>query len=168
MTAALRNALVSSASIQQADWGRTRYLLSKYGNQLFPRAGEEIREAYEQLKADEENLEEQGREFLKFTELKHRNVPSFVNWQPGQYQSRGLEDGDIEYWWTTVSHDDFCPGAASQIAQAWVGAIEQTGLDCKTPLEEVRDFFAHFSYPWWPDAMTTERLRSDMGLSNDA
>ena len=30
---------MSSRAIQQADWGRERYLLEKFGNQLFDRPG---------------------------------------------------------------------------------------------------------------------------------
>jgi hypothetical protein len=67
----LRDALVKSRAIQEADWGRERYLLTKYGSQLFPRAGEETREGYEHIKADESYFDEVGQQMLNLTFLKH-------------------------------------------------------------------------------------------------
>jgi hypothetical protein len=163
----LRDALVSSRAIQQADWGREQYLLAKYGSQLFPRAGEETREGYEHAKADGTNLNEAGQEMLDLLYRRHEHIPSFRDWQPGQYQSRGLVDGDIDTWWATVTNETFWPAAAVQVAQAWVGAIAQSNLEVKTPLEEVRDFFTEFSFPWWTDNMRTDDLRQSMGLSDE-
>jgi hypothetical protein len=63
-----------------------------------------------------------------------------------------------------VTNETFSAAAAAQFAQAWVGAIAQFNRDVKTPLEEVRDFFTHFSFPWWSDTMTTESLHRSMEL----
>jgi hypothetical protein len=156
VVADMRDALVSSRAFREADWGRERYLLEKYDAELFRRAGEETREGYEAIKADPANSDEVGRKIVEATYLKHQHIETFRDWYPGQYQSRGLADGDLEAWWQTVTSEQFWPVAIAQLAQAWVGASTYSGLEVRTPFEEVRDFFAQVSYPLWSDAMATE------------
>lgn len=162
---ALRDALASSRAMQEADWGREQYLREKYGNRLFDRAGEEIRAAYERARAGESELAETGRAFLDYTLDKHNHIASFREWTPGQYQSRGIQPGDVESWWSAVINEEYWPSAVGQLAQGWVGAIAQSDVEVKTTLEEVRDFFNHYQYPWWPETMTTEEVTRRMGLS---
>lgn len=157
----IKSAVMSSQAIREADWGRDLYLIEKYGGDLFPRAGEEVREGYEQLKADHTALGEHGNEYLQMTWLKHQHIPSFTNWIPGQYESRPFDKEDFETWWATVTDETFWPSAFFQLAQAWVGAIGQVAggeLEVKTPLEEVKDFFSHYSFPIWPESISTESI----------
>jgi hypothetical protein len=166
VVADVREALVSSRALREADWGRERYLLEKYGGELFRRAGEETREGYEAIKADPGNSDEVGRKIVEATYLQHQHIETFRDWLPGQYQSRSLADGDIEAWWQTVTSEEFWPAAVAQLAQAWVGASTHSSLAVRTPFEEVRDFVAHFSFPLWPEAITTESLRAGIDGAN--
>ena len=161
----LKATLLGSRAIQEANWGRERYLLGKYGYHFFERAGEEAREAYENMLANESEASETGDQYSKLIHLKHQNIPSFRDWRPGQYQSRRLADGDMDAWWETVTGEDFWPVAVLQLAQAWVGATAQSRLEARTSLEEVRDFFLHFGSPLWPETVTTSGVSASMGLS---
>jgi hypothetical protein len=163
VVADVREAFLRSKAIREGDWGEERYFLTKYGAQLFRRAGEETREGYELAKADEAYHDEAGRKALELLYLRHQHIETFREWQPGQYQSRGLAPGDIEAWWDTVTSETFWPVAAAQLAQAWVGASTAANLEVRTPLEEVRDFFVHFSFPLWPETVTMESMRTAMG-----
>ena len=161
----LKEALVSSRAIREADWGRERYLLGRHGNRLFDRAAEEARDVYESMMADDSQTSEPANQWSTLMRLRDQNISSFREWQTGRYQNRGLDDGDIDAWWETVTSKVFWPIAALQFAHAWVGASAQSGLEVKTSLEEVRDFFAHFNAPWWHETISTEGVRTSMGLS---
>ena len=151
----LKEILCSARAIRTADWGRERYLLQKHGSRLFVRAGEEAREGYEKAKSSDLEKTAENQQFLELYRLRHQHIESFSTWEPGQYTSRALEDGDIDAWWTTVTDADYALPVAFQFAQAWVGAASQVSMECKTPLEEVRDFFLAYSHLWWPDNVTT-------------
>ena len=154
----------SAHANRTADWGRERYLLQKHGSRLFARAGEEAREGYERAKSSDLEKTTENQQFLELYRLRHQHIESFSTWERGQYTSRALENGDIDAWWTTVTDADYALLAALQFAQAWVGAASQVSMECKTPLEEVRDFFLAYSHLWLPDNVTTagilERLRA--------
>jgi hypothetical protein len=154
-SAPLKELMSSARAIRTADWGRERYLLQKYGSHLFDRAGEETREGYETMRSSELAETAENQQFLELLRIRHEHIESFSAWEPGQYTSRELQDGDIDAWWTTVTDADSLPPVAFQFAHAWVGAASQVSVECKTPLEEVRDFFLAYSHLWWPDNVTT-------------
>ena len=141
----LRGCLERSAAIQEADWGRERYLLAKYGNRLFDRAGEELREAYERMCAEQPSGEQaEGLEVMYAT---YAQVPTFAQWTAGNYASRAMQAGDFEAWWDAITAVSFWPPATAQVAHAWDNAIKQTTLPHQTSLAEVRDFFAAYGLP---------------------
>jgi hypothetical protein len=141
----LRGGLERSAAIQEADWGRERYLLAKYGNRLFDRAGEELREAYERMRAQQPSEEQaKGLDAMYAT---YAQVPTFAQWTSGNYASRAMQAGDFDAWWDEITAVNFWPPAAAQLAHAWDNAIKQTTLAHRTPLAEVRDFFAAYGMP---------------------
>ncbi|MGD9387415.1 MAG: hypothetical protein PVI87_04225 [Gammaproteobacteria bacterium] len=146
----LRACLEGSAAIQAADWGRERYLLGKYGNRLFDRAGEELREAYEGMRREHDAKAERDPEITE--RLQHmfsvyRQVPTFADWEPGRYVSRGIQAGDFETWWNAVTALEFWPPATQQLARAWENTGRQSTLPHRTPMAEVRDFFAAYGMP---------------------
>lgn len=142
----LRQNLEHSAAIREADWGRERYLLAKYGNRLFDRAGEELREAYERMRAEQAADEgmEAGLDLMYQT---YAQIPSFADWAAGAYAGRGVQAGDFEAWWDAITAVSFWPPAAAQLAHAWDNAIKQTTLAHHTSMAEVRDFFAAYGLP---------------------
>lgn len=142
----LRGCIERSAAVQAADWGRERYLLAKYGNRVFDRAGEELRESYERMKAERAS-DESVQADLERIYLRYAPIPSFANWTPGSYASRGMQAGDFDTWWDAVTAVSFWPLVTAQLAHAWQNSIKQSPLPCKTPMEEVRDFFAAYGMP---------------------
>jgi hypothetical protein len=142
----LRACLERSAAVQDADWGRERYLLAKYGNRLFDRAGEELREAYERMRA-EQSPDEPPRTDLDLMYMLYAQVPTFAQWEPGRYASRGMQAGDFDAWWDAITAVSFWPPATAQLAHAWDNAIKQTTVGYRTPMAEVRDFFAAYGMP---------------------
>lgn len=142
----LRACLEKSAAIRDADWGRERYLLSKYGDRLFDRAGEELREAYERMRA-EQGSDAETAASLDLMYKMYQQVPSFANWTAGAYASRGLQEGDFDAWWDLVTAESFWPPATAQLAHAWDNTIKQTTLPYRTPMAEVREFFDAYGMP---------------------
>jgi hypothetical protein len=45
----------------------------------------------------------------------------------------------------------FWPPATAQVAHAWNNAVKQSTLPCRTPMAEVRDFFAAYDLPIFSD-----------------
>ena len=145
-----RDQIFQAAAMREADWGREQYYLQKYGNALFDRAGEEIREAYEGLLVDPDHQSEESNQFLRMMYAQHEHIPSFMNWKPGRYQSRALAEDDIKLWWDTVTTVDFGGVSAIHWAAAWAGGAAQSGLESQTRFEDVRDFLTHFEHGLWP------------------
>lgn len=142
----LRSCLERSAAMRSADWGRERYLLGKYGHRLFDRAGEELREAYEQMRA-QQGSDQQTAASLDTMYKLYQQVPSFAIWTPGAYSSRTIQAGDFDAWWNVVTAASFWPPATLQLAHAWDNTVKQTTLACRTPMAEVREFFAAYGMP---------------------
>jgi len=152
-------------AIQRADWGRERYYLAKYGSDLFGRAGEEYRESYERLRSDRENA---NSEFLEMMWLRYQNQPTFANWTPNAYTPRGLQAGDVEAWWDTVTSKEHLVSVLPRMAEAWVGASSTTpGTQAMTitSFEEVRNFLAHYQHALWSREWTTHSIAASMGFS---
>jgi hypothetical protein len=147
----LKACIEHSAAIQEADWGRENYLLAKYGNRLFDRAGEELREAYERMRREQSAGDAQAAESLDLMYRMYQQVPTFAAWEPGRYVSRGLQAGDFEAWWDAITAVSFWPPATAQVAHAWNNAVKQSTLPCRTPMAEVRDFFAAYDLPIFSD-----------------
>ena len=42
---------------------------------------------------------------------------------------------------------EFWPPATTQLAQAWENVTRQSTLPCRTPMTEVRDFYAAYGMP---------------------
>lgn len=146
----LRGCLQHSAAIEAADWGRERYLFGQYGNRLFDRAGEELREAYENMRQAHEQASEPdpvaGQRLDQMYRL-YQRVPTFAEWAPGRYASRRRQPGDFDAWWEAVTEPEFWPSAAAQLGQAWENVARQGSLTVRTPLAEVREFFAAYGLP---------------------
>lgn len=142
----LRACLERSAAIRGADWGRERYLLGKYGNALFDRAGEELREAYERMRAQQGSDPQAAASLDKMYQL-YQQVPSFAIWTPGAYRTRAMQAGDFDAWWDVIVAESFWPSATAQLARAWENSIRQTTLPHRTPMAEVREFFAAYGMP---------------------
>ena len=140
----IQAALARSAAIRKANWGRERYLLNKYGSDLFGRAGEEIRETLEGMKAGGDTSD-----FIDVTFAMHQHIPTFRDWTKSDIESRELADGDIEAWWDTVQDTNFHGAAHGAFAAAWVGASDPKRTDLKvvTPFMEVLEFLRHFKHP---------------------
>ena len=157
---AIHLALAKSPAIRTTNWARERYLLQKYGADLFGRAGEEVRETLERLKTDASHDSPSGREALGFAFAKHQHIPTFRDWVKRDIEARELADGDIEAWWETVQDINFRAAAHFAFAQAWMGASEHSGHDLAvvTPFTDVLEFLRHFNHPW-PDVSTDDRGR---------
>jgi hypothetical protein len=146
----LRGCLENSAAIREADWGRERYLLGKYGNRLFDRAGEELREAYEGMRREHEAQPERDPEITRRLQQMFRvyqQVPTFADWEPGRYAGRGIQAGDFDAWWAAVTALEFWPPATAQLAQAWENVTRQSTLPAQTQMGEVRDFYVAYGMP---------------------
>jgi len=147
------------------DWGAQRYYLKKFGSQFFDRAAEETRNAVEMAREAEGG----DNDFLKFTEFRRGKLPFYKNWQPHQFQSRPIMDGDAEAWWKTINTEEFTSDCLFQLAYAWVGAIYQYqngNLDkpVAEPFERVRDFLATFNHGLWPADLSSGQIREVMGI----
>lgn len=151
----LRGCLEQSAAVAGGDWGRERYLLASYGNRLFDRAGEELREAYEHMRRQHESSSEPdplaGERLGQMYRL-YQRVPTFADWAPGRYASRQAEPGDFDAWWEVVTAPEFWPPAAIQLAQAWENVARQSSLPARTPMAEVREFYAAYEMPIFSQA----------------
>lgn len=162
----LRRLFAESTAVKCADWGRERYRLAKYGSRSFDRAGEEYREAYEDLRSMP-NPSVADSEALEMMRLMHAHQPTFANWTPDQYVSRALEHGDVEAWWDTVTSEQYLVPVLAQMAQAWVGASHQTPGTMemtRTRFEDVRGFLAHYQHPLWPEEWSTATIAKSMGI----
>ena len=145
----LQAVLAHSDAIRNANWGREWYLLRKHGADLFGRAGEEVRAALEQMRADADPSNAAIHKILDINFARHQHIPTFRNWSKSQVESRTLADGDIEAWWNTIQQLEFRSAAYQLFAEAWIGASapERTDLTVVTPFAEVRQFLHHFHHP---------------------
>jgi hypothetical protein len=116
---------------------------------LFDRAGEETREAYETLLVDQDHQSAESKEYLELTYARHEHIPSFLAWEPNQYQSRGLTEPDISAWWESVTDPEFVGPCVMQWAAAWAGGAAQSGMDQKMRFEDLRDFLLHYEHGLW-------------------
>ncbi|MCC6143321.1 MAG: hypothetical protein IT368_05900 [Candidatus Hydrogenedentes bacterium] len=150
----IKELITGSDAFRHADWGREMYRLRKYDNRLFDRAAEEMREAVETV-LQEPNLTENRRAFMEMTTIRYGHLPCFMNWKPGQYESRPLSDGDLDEWWTTVTRQDFMTISLLQFAQAWVGASQQAqqagDMPVVEPFELVKNFLDAHDHRIWPE-----------------
>ncbi|MEK0082977.1 hypothetical protein [Benzoatithermus flavus] len=171
---ALRGALKEATAVREADWGRQIYYLRKFGDRLFDRAGEEIREAVEKIRNDPAMSEAQRAEAVRLAELRYGRVRAFATSVAPSYVSAPFSDALFAEWWATVTAPDFVGAGLAQLAQAWVGAIymvEDTDLLDEvqasgrfTPFEHVRDFLLRFGHGLWPASVSTATLRQELGL----
>jgi hypothetical protein len=158
-----------SAAFRDADWGSQIYYLQKFGSRFFDRAAEETRESLESIRKDS-SQDDVGREYLEIMTHLWGHREGFASWKPDQYRSRPLSEGDTDTWWRTISDDDFIGSCVTQLAQAWVGAIHQSGFkheDVREPFEVVREFLQAFDHPLWPEEWNTDWLLAQMGLDGD-
>jgi hypothetical protein len=155
-----------SRGFREADWGREMYYLKKYGSRFFDRAAEETRAALESA-AQDPDLTADGRQYLEMTRIARGHLPGFNDWRPNQYKPRALADGDVRWWWSVVTSEDFTTSCLTQLAKAWVGAtyqVRQAAVDPAEPFELVKDFLeVHHCY-LWPEEWDSAYLREKMGL----
>lgn len=149
LTGPCQEIVLGSPAVIEADWGRERYLLDRYHTDLFDRAGEELREAVEDIRRTPD-FGAAAEEGLRITEAMHNHIPTFRDWVPGRYEGRGLQDGDLEAWLGEVTTDEFWILGSALLAEAWVQAPKRGQLETVTPLSEVLAFFEHYQFPWWP------------------
>lgn len=152
--------------VQRADWGREMYFLRKYGSRLFDRAGEELREAMQDLAREHPPGEAPEGEIAALARAAYGRVPTFTDMTPIDHESRPFESSLFAEWWATVSDPEFTGLGLGQLAAAWVGAIHlvRGSLPAVVQFEDVRDFLAAFGHALWPDDLTTPSLRSVLGL----
>jgi hypothetical protein len=155
----------SSYAFRCADWGREMYYLRKYGADFFGRAGEETRAGIEAM-FKEPDLDESQRQFLELSKSTRAHLPTFQDWQPGQYASRPLSPDDAATWWNTVTTSEFGATCLSQLAHAWVGAIHQVkGLrEPVETFETLRNFFESQRCFLWPEDWNSDSITAWMGL----
>jgi hypothetical protein len=160
----IRDLLARAPGMLRSDWGRERYLLGKYGPDLFARAGEEYREAYERARLNPENASGAGATNLELMKIKYSGVSSFAHWTPDAYQSQPLRKGDVEAWWVTINQVEFLKRAVTEFAEAWVGAVHLSGhsLPAVETFDDAREFLAHMKHPIWPQSWTTQSLLDDL------
>jgi hypothetical protein len=151
--------LANSPVINESDWGRESYYSRKYGADLFGRAGEELKEATQQSRA-----ENPSSEFLDFTEAKHSGVPTFVDSDPIVYDSHPITRELFDEWRERVTGEDYLGQSTFNFSQAWVGATQMTGIPVAYQFEDVRDFLKHFDHAIWSDEFTTEALKKTLGI----
>lgn len=157
-----RALLAGTAAFREANWGRERHLLQKYGSSLFSRAGEETREVYEQMLVDA--TDENTRPMLEFIRQRHERIDGWQQWTPNAYESRRMQDGDVDAWWSTVATDEFLMEASLACAQAWIGAPRQSGLEVKTTFDQVAAFLRHYRHEIWPAQLTSAWLEASLGF----
>lgn len=162
------------AAAHSTDWGRELYYLKKYGTDLFGRAGEETREAYEQLLKESEKDSSIDKEFLKLSWYRHAHIDSFQNWRPSAYPSKPFSEAAFGEWWSVISSTAFIREALAAFGRAWVGSIQlvEGSEFLKTvreegrfmPLYDVARFFDQFHLPIFPQYRASESA-SKAGLS---
>ena len=170
IVAGVKYLMTHAPSVLKADWGRETYLLETYGNNFFDRAGEEGREAYEQLKSKPQDTE--SRLSLQAAWALHEHINSFRNWVPGRYQSRPFSDALFERWWSAVTDARFVKRSTVQFAQAWAGAVynaKMNGLLDKLPggwtsYSEVARFYDNFHMPLLALEIDDQYLLASLGL----
>jgi hypothetical protein len=155
------NLLSGAPVICQDDWGRELYYLKKYGANLFDRAGEETREAIQEMKA-----EYPRNDYIQFSEIRHSQVKTFTDKTPIAYESKPVSKEAFNYWRQVISEEEFLGKATRQFAMAWVGAISMVSEEMPviTRFENVRDFLAHYKHEIWEQEITTEALKEALGL----
>jgi hypothetical protein len=171
---AIKSLISLSPSIRNMDWGRELYYLETYGTDLFGRAGEETREAYEKHFAEPQTPEAQ--EVLKMYWNQHEHIDSFRNWAPGRYQSRSFSEDSFLRWWSAVTDNSFVVKSILQFLRAWAGAVHfqkasGSGLIEKleargefTPYSELVRFFDNFHLPLVPPELDEQFMLAQMRL----
>jgi hypothetical protein len=165
-SAAVRDLVSNSNAFQDADWGREIYYLKKYGDQFFSRGAEETRFALE-LALQDPDLSEDGRQYLEMTRLARGHLSGFNDWKPNQYVARPFSDGDLNFWWTTVTKVEFTTNCLIQIAEAWVGATYQVRHTIPEPTESfefLKGFLESHNCFLWPVDWDSAFLQKRMGL----
>lgn len=74
---------------------------------------------YEELLQDPDYQNDESKQFLKMMYVQHEHIPSFMAWEPDQYQSRALDETDVANWLGTVSDSEFVGASVMQWAGAW-------------------------------------------------
>ena len=153
--AAIREIIRISPAFLEADWGKQLYLLAKYRNDLFGRAGEEFREAYERERKDPKNQTMASKELLDSIWARYQHIATFRDWQPGRYAYRPFDRTSFDNWWETVTDAEFIfPQATAHFLHAWIGAVSLVGdslidklraEDKYESAESVYAFFAAYS-----------------------
>jgi hypothetical protein len=153
--------LFNTPGTQQADWGRELYYLKKYTTNLFDRAGEEAKEALQEIKA--------GRppdDYIKMQEIRHSQIETFTDKTPIAYESKPISKEAFDCWRQIISEYEFIGKATHQLAMAWVGAISMVSKDMPVinQFEDVRDFLAHYKHEIWSQEYTTEKIKKIIGI----
>ena len=154
------NLLSGAPVICQADWGRELYYLKKYGANLFDRAGEETKEALQEMKVGRPSDD-----YIKMQEIRHSQIETFTDKTPTVYESKPISKEAFDCWRQIISEDEFIGKATNQLAMAWVGAISMvSNMPVITQFEDVRDFLAHYKHEIWGQEYTTEKIKKIIGV----
>jgi hypothetical protein len=155
------NLLFNASGIQQDDWGRELYYLKKYTANLFDRAGEEVKEALQEIK-DARPPDD----FIKMQEIRHSRIETFTDKTPVEYESKPMSKEAFEFWRQIISEHKFKGKALNQFAMAWVGAISMLSKDMPviTQFEDVRDFLVQYKHEIWDQEYTTEKIKEIIGV----
>ena len=133
------------------------YYLTKYQSNLFDRAGEELKEAFQGLKSESRN-----NEFLEIVKLRYSSVGTFTGKDVITYESAPINQNLFNSWREIISDEEYLGPAAYCFAQAWVGAANYSKREANMPtvleFEDVRDFLIQYNQPIWGDDYTTEAL----------
>jgi hypothetical protein len=97
---------------------------------------------------------------LELWKVRLQHNPSFANWQPNAYESRGYQEGEFDEWWEAVTSRGYLSQALRQFAQAWVGAayLKDTDFSITETLEDIRAFMSHMGNALWPSDWSTASL----------
>lgn len=163
---AIKKIMMQAPALQGADWGQELYYLRKYDRRLFDRAGEEVRESLEQLPPPPPDGVESQHELISMTNARHAHIPTFIDWELGQYTSAPFSAEAAETWYSRVTDHDYVYPGLVLLARAWVGAqytVRET-LPATTALDDVKEFFARFDHPLFHDSVTGDSVAADLGL----
>ena len=117
----LAGLLQIAPEIQKADWGRELYLLSKYGNNLFDRAGEESRRSLERLRSEDPEIAET--EGFKFTEARLEGIDSAELENLEEVTFEPFSKESFNKWRQITTSEKYSEIALFHLFNAWVGAI---------------------------------------------
>jgi hypothetical protein len=162
--------LLFKGAAAQLDWGRELFYLRKFGSNAFDRAGAELRATMEQLKVDAAADGRDISDFIRLTELRYGQIPSFRDYAPPIFESSRLNNALLEEWWDRINTPDFSFAALVSFAKMWVGAvsvIRDNPSSQKRKLvefDQVRGFLSDFGMALWPKTWTTDAIEQGIGI----